>query len=107
MRRNDPAPDLQALISKHGGYDRIPPEAWAQHDQAMADWQERRRRRGRGGQAGETRPDPEALCTCGSPGVVSRQQKRGKSGGPIWRCEQHRDLWPDYAEESLLQGAAE
>jgi len=33
MRRNAyPAPDLQAPVERHGGYGRIPPEAWAQHD---------------------------------------------------------------------------
>jgi hypothetical protein len=47
MRRNaNPAPDLHALVERHGGYERIPPEAWAQHDQAMAEWQERQREGG-------------------------------------------------------------
>jgi hypothetical protein len=41
--------------------------------------------------------DPEALCICGLPGVVSRPRKGG--GRAIWRCEQHRDHWPDYAIE--------
>jgi hypothetical protein len=46
MKRNaNPAPDLQALTSKHGGYDRIPPEAWAEHDRAMAEWHEWQKRR--------------------------------------------------------------
>jgi hypothetical protein len=36
-------PDLQALVARHGGYHRIPPEEWAQYDEAMASWQARRR----------------------------------------------------------------
>jgi len=38
-----PAPDLHELIEHHGGYDKIPPEAWTEYDRALADWQERRR----------------------------------------------------------------
>ncbi len=30
------APDSQALVARFGGYHRIPPEAWAQHDQELA-----------------------------------------------------------------------
>jgi hypothetical protein len=37
------APDLQALVAEHGGYHRIPPEAWAAYDAAMAAWQAQRR----------------------------------------------------------------
>jgi len=33
------APDLQALVARFGGYHRIPPEAWAQHDQELAAYQ--------------------------------------------------------------------
>lgn len=40
MSRLEP-PDLQALVIKHGGYDKITPEAWAEHDAAMADYQMR------------------------------------------------------------------
>ena len=28
-------PDLQALVERHGGYDRITAEAWREHDAAM------------------------------------------------------------------------
>jgi hypothetical protein len=34
-------PDLQALVTRHGGYDKITPQAWAEYDAAMADWQYR------------------------------------------------------------------
>jgi hypothetical protein len=106
--RSNPALGLQALVECHGGYDKITPEAWAEHDRALADWQERQGRRAEeGGQAADTRSDLGALCICGSPGVVSRPRKRGTSGGPIWRCEQHRNLWPDYAEEIPARRAAE
>jgi hypothetical protein len=44
---SNPALDLGALVERHGGYERITPEAWAEHDRAMADWHERRRRRAR------------------------------------------------------------
>jgi hypothetical protein len=36
-------PDLQELVARHGGYDKITPEAWAKYDCAMADWHVRRR----------------------------------------------------------------
>jgi hypothetical protein len=29
-------PDLQALVDRFGGYDKITPEAWAEHDAAVA-----------------------------------------------------------------------
>ena len=35
--------DLQALVAKHGGYDRIPPEAWAEWDRQNALFQAQRR----------------------------------------------------------------
>jgi hypothetical protein len=35
-----------------------------------------------------------------APGVVSRQRRGG--GRPIWRCQQHRNLWPQYAVEFAL-----
>jgi hypothetical protein len=41
----DPAPDLQELVAHFGGYDKIPPEAWAAYDKTMAAWQLRRRAR--------------------------------------------------------------
>jgi hypothetical protein len=61
--RKNPPPDLQELVAKYGGYNRvrqrqagvdphgsrcvsrIPPEAWAEYDAAMAQWQEARRAR--------------------------------------------------------------
>jgi len=107
--RANPAPDLQDLVERFGGYSNITAEAWAEYDRAMADWQERRRRRSEGGPAGEIphsdRADPEALCICGLPGVYTRPRKGG--GRPIWRCEQHRDRWPDYAEDVPLRRVAE
>jgi hypothetical protein len=36
-------PDLQKLVAGHDGYHRIPPEAWAEYDAAMARWQVQRR----------------------------------------------------------------
>jgi hypothetical protein len=37
------APDLQALVERFGGYHLITPEAWAEHDAAMAQWHRARR----------------------------------------------------------------
>jgi hypothetical protein len=37
------APNLQRLVAKFGGYDKITPEAWAVWDRAVAEWQQRRR----------------------------------------------------------------
>jgi hypothetical protein len=31
-------PDLQALVSAHGGYDRITPEAWLTYQGELAEW---------------------------------------------------------------------
>ena len=39
----NPAPDLQQLVERAGGYQHITAEQWAEYDQAMADWQRRRR----------------------------------------------------------------
>jgi hypothetical protein len=36
-------PDLQELVARHGGYDKISDEAWAAHDKAMADYHVMRR----------------------------------------------------------------
>ena len=108
----NPAPDLQELIRKHGGYDKITPEAWAEYDRVLAEWQEAKRSRHAGGDRTSNVPnennvvttqgtavvaDPEALCICGLPGVYWRPRKGG--GRAIWRCEEHRDRWPDYAVE--------
>ena len=93
LRRNPP-PDLQVLVERFGGYDKIPSEAWAEFDRAMAAWHERRRTRAEAGPAS----DPEAVCLCGRAGIYWRPRKGG--GRPIWRCEQHRNSWPDYAIEA-------
>jgi hypothetical protein len=37
-RRLRPPPDLHALIRKHGGYSKIPAEAWAEWDRDVAQW---------------------------------------------------------------------
>jgi hypothetical protein len=36
-------PDLQTLVARFGGYDKIPPEAWAEHDRAMDEYHIMRR----------------------------------------------------------------
>ena len=45
--KDNPAPDLQALAARYGGCDKITPEAWAEYDRAVAEWQLRRRKRQR------------------------------------------------------------
>jgi hypothetical protein len=37
------APDLQELVARFGGYSKVPPEAWTEYDQAMAEWHRARR----------------------------------------------------------------
>lgn len=37
-RRLRPPPDLQELVTLHGGYHRITPAAWAQHDHAVEEY---------------------------------------------------------------------
>lgn len=96
-----PPPDLQELVARHGGYDKITPEAWAEYDRTMAEWQQRRRAYSAGSSSeppSSEQSDPRgALCICGLAGVYMRPRKSG--GRPIWRCEQHRDRWPDYADD--------
>jgi hypothetical protein len=90
--RAKPAPDLQELVRKHGGYDKITPEAWAEYDRVLAEWQEAKRSRHAGGDRTSNVPnennvvttqgtavvaDPEALCICGLPGVYWRPRKGG------------------------------
>ena len=41
--RADPPPDLQELVVRHGGYDKITPETWAEYDRVMMAWKARRR----------------------------------------------------------------
>jgi hypothetical protein len=36
-------PDLQKLVTRFGGYDKITPEAWAEWDRVNAEWREERR----------------------------------------------------------------
>ena len=43
--KRSPAPDLQDLVQRYGGYHRVPADAWAQFDLDIADWQARRIRR--------------------------------------------------------------
>ena len=102
---HNPAPDLQELVARHDGYNKVTPEAWAEYDRAMAEWQERRRRRSEGFEdlPRSERSNPEALCIGGLPGVYWRPRKGG--GRKIWRCEEHRDRWPDYVEDIPLKRA--
>jgi hypothetical protein len=43
--RDNGLPDLQELIELHGGYDKIPPEAWTEWDRLYAAYRERQRYR--------------------------------------------------------------
>jgi hypothetical protein len=38
--KDNPAPDLQALVARHGGYDKAMPQAWEEFDRAMVEWQQ-------------------------------------------------------------------
>jgi hypothetical protein len=38
MTRKPTPPDLQALVARFGGFDKIPPRAWAAYDAALARW---------------------------------------------------------------------
>lgn len=40
---SDPPPNLQELVTRFGGYNKIPQEAFYEYDRAMAAWQRRRR----------------------------------------------------------------
>ena len=97
-------PDLGELVARHAGFDKIPAEIWLEFDRAMMEWQKRRRDRTADALPSD-RPAPERLCVCGSPGEYWRPRKGG--GPAIWRCEAHRDQWPDYAEDFPLRKAAQ
>jgi hypothetical protein len=103
-----------------GGYPHVTPEEWAEFDRQTAEWQARQRSREgapteqhrnelgkiphlQSASADVERSDPERLCICGLPGVVSRPRKG--DGRRIWRCEQHRNRWPDYATIATIAGA--
>ena len=43
--KKHPPPDLQELVRRFGGYPKITPQAWADYDQGMVDWQRERRDR--------------------------------------------------------------
>jgi hypothetical protein len=43
--KKNPEPSLQDLVAKHGGYSKITPQAWAEHDAMMDDWRQRYRLR--------------------------------------------------------------
>jgi hypothetical protein len=55
------------------------------------------------GQSASDRSDPAALCVCGLRGQYSRPRKDGKDGR-VWRCEGHKNSWPDYAEDVAASG---
>ncbi|HEX9322908.1 MAG TPA: hypothetical protein VF913_12415 [Xanthobacteraceae bacterium] len=38
-----PAPNLQDLVAKHGGHDKVTSEAWAEWDRINKDYQQHRR----------------------------------------------------------------
>lgn len=38
----NPSPSLQDLVETYGGYDKIPPEVWAEYDALVKDWNLRR-----------------------------------------------------------------
>ena len=84
-----------------GGYQHITAEEWAEYDRAMAAWQEARRHPAQGAAVAD---DREALCICGCSGEYWRPRKGG--GRTIWRCEEHRDNWPEYAEDIPLRQSA-
>jgi len=96
-------PDQASFVRQYGGWQCVPSEAWSVWARATVEWQKRRRARSASAPPSD-RPDPERLCVCGSPGEYWRPRKNG--GPAIWRCEQHRDLWPEYAEEFPLREAA-
>jgi hypothetical protein len=75
-----PAPDLQELVARHGGYDKIRPEAWAKHC-ALAEQQERRQARLRGddilGAVPSAKPSPLPCQTCGGTARFGYRDKVG------------------------------
>lgn len=41
----NPPPSVQELVAKHGGYQRIPPDAWAEWDHRILQWEAARKDR--------------------------------------------------------------
>jgi hypothetical protein len=48
-----PAPNLLALIARHGTYEAIPPQAWTAFADAQVEWQKQRMARAAQERAGE------------------------------------------------------
>src|SRR5262249_5477517 len=96
-------PDLASFVRQYGGWECVPPQAWSVWTRATVEWQARRRDRSAEAPPSD-RADPGRPCICGSAGDCWRPRKDG--GRTIWRCEAHRDQWPEYAEDFPLQEAA-
>jgi hypothetical protein len=43
--KDNPPPDLQALVVRVGGYDKVTSEMWTEFDRAKVAWEARRRQR--------------------------------------------------------------
>jgi hypothetical protein len=83
-------PVLENLISAHGGYSKITPEAWAAHDKEMTAWKTRMKF----GDFSSIPDDPplpirpfNGLCHCGAGGLYV--------SGASWFCQQHK---PDFRQ---------
>jgi hypothetical protein len=47
---DNPEPSLAALVERHGGFSKVPAEAWLRFDRDMKRWQEAYRKRHEGEQ---------------------------------------------------------
>jgi uncharacterized protein (DUF3820 family) len=95
-QRDNPPPDLQVLVAKHGGYHCIPQQAWDEYDKAMIDWQTRRRARFCPEKIpSDDTASPFECRTCGDPARFGYTDRA--SGEMRWYCAKHRlgQRWAD------------
>jgi len=48
------------------------------------------------GAGAEVSKEATPICICGSAGAYQHPRTDG-TGGKVWRCEVHKDRWPEYA----------
>jgi hypothetical protein len=74
--KKNPEPSLQELVERHGGFSRVPPEAWAEFDRKMDDWKRRYRRRHLEGVRASRVPERTIASAMGAVSVILKAEER-------------------------------
>jgi hypothetical protein len=104
-----PPPDLQELVARHGGYDKITADAWRAFDCAMNEWRQAlrtrmptldRNEREVAAVRLEQNPAPAPIvnpffghCACRAPGLYAMHEGFSAKGRVLWFCQEHK---PDF-----------